>query len=162
MGANHARILQKLPGVELIAVVDPAGDPNKILSNVKVLREVADLISLSIDYCVIASPTASHKDNAIILIKEGISVLVEKPIAISVKEASELVDAARAHNVIGGVGHIERYNAALQEARKRILQGDLGEIFQVTTSRQGPFPYPPLQLIDLDGRMRIWSPVPGF
>ena len=49
MGANHARILQKLPGVELIAVVDPAGDPNKILSNVKVLREVADLISLSID-----------------------------------------------------------------------------------------------------------------
>jgi len=140
MGANHARILQKLPDVELIAVVDPAGDPNKILTNVKVFREVADLIALSIDYCVIASPTASHKDNAIILIKEGISVLVEKPIAISVKEARELVDAARAHNVVGGVGHIERYNAALQEARKRILQGDLGEIFQVTTSRQGPFP----------------------
>jgi UDP-N-acetylglucosamine 3-dehydrogenase len=140
MGANHARILQKLPDVELVAVVDPAGDPNRILSDVRVLSDVSELVSESIDYCVVASPTVSHRDNAILLLNEGISVLVEKPIAISVQEARDLVVAAKKHNVIGGVGHIERYNAALQEARKRILKGDLGEIFQITTSRQGPFP----------------------
>ena len=41
---------------------------------------------------------------------------------------------------MGAVGHIERYNPALQQARARIANGDLGEIYQITTRRQGPFP----------------------
>jgi predicted dehydrogenase len=49
-------------------------------------------------------------------------------------------DAAKSANVIGAVGHIERFNSALQEARKRVLAGELGTIYQVATRRQGPFP----------------------
>jgi predicted dehydrogenase len=140
MGANHLRILQNLSDVKLVAVVDPEGDPKNLTGPVKVFSKVSDLSSEEIDYCVIASPTVSHMENALLLMGQGVSVLVEKPIAISVVEAREMLAVASKRNVVAGVGHIERYNAALQEARKRILLGELGEIFQISTSRQGPFP----------------------
>ena len=140
MGANHLRILQKLAEVELVAVVDPAGDPKNLSGSVKVLSQISQVLSEGIDYCVIASPTSFHMENALELMEEGISVLVEKPIAVSVVEGKQMLEVSKKNNVIGGVGHIERYNAALQEAQKRISSGELGEIFQVTTSRQGPFP----------------------
>ena len=53
---------------------------------------------------------------------------------------SEIVEAFRAAGLTGAVGHIERFNPALQQARERIARGDLGEIYQITTRRQGPFP----------------------
>jgi predicted dehydrogenase len=140
MGSNHLRVLQSLSDVELVAVVDPLRDPKKLAGSIKVLEKTSDLSSEKIDYCVIASPTGTHRENALTLMKLGISVLVEKPIAVSVAEAREMLKTASECKVIGGVGHIERYNAALQEARKRILSGELGEVFQIATIRQGPFP----------------------
>ena len=66
--------------------------------------------------------------------------MVEKPIAHSV-EAGERVGAAfDAAGVVGCVGHIERYNPALTRCASGSQQGLLGEIYQITTSRQGPFP----------------------
>jgi UDP-N-acetylglucosamine 3-dehydrogenase len=111
MGANHARILSNLDGVELVAVADPQGDAQKVLPQIKVLNSV-------------------HK----------IHFLVEKPIADTYTSAVKIRDAAKSANVIGAVGHIERFNSALQEARKRVLAGELGTIYQVATRRQGPFP----------------------
>ena len=66
--------------------------------------------------------------------------MVEKPIAHSV-EAGERVGAAfDAAGVVGCVGHVERFNPALIAMRDGSQQGLLGEIYQITTSRQGPFP----------------------
>jgi predicted dehydrogenase len=48
--------------------------------------------------------------------------------------------AAKSKGIIGAVGHIERFNAALQQARARIQAGELGEIYQISTRRLGPFP----------------------
>jgi predicted dehydrogenase len=71
----------------------------------------------------------------------GIHALVEKPVASTSADAAALRDLFAARGLIGGVGHIERYNPALQEARRRIEDGLLGEIYPVATRRQGPFPY---------------------
>ena len=140
MGANHARVLSKLPGVNLVAIADPMGDHRSLTNNINVVSSIDRLLDEEIRYCVVASPTTNHKEAALALIESGVAVLIEKPIAFSVSEAREIVDSANKNNVIGGVGHIERYNPALQEAKKRILSGELGELFQITTNRQGPFP----------------------
>ncbi len=51
-----------------------------------------------------------------------------------------MTDAFAARGLVGAVGHIERFNPALQELRRRIEAGDLGEVYQIATRRQGPFP----------------------
>ena len=140
MGANHARVLSNLEGVELVAVADPQGDAQNVLPSYKVLKSVDEVIKLGVDYCVISAPTAFHEEIASQLIASGIHFLVEKPIADSYASAVKIRDAAKSAKVIGAVGHIERFNSALQEARKRVLAGELGTIYQVATRRQGPFP----------------------
>ena len=140
MGTNHARVLSNLEGVELIAVADPQGDAQKVLPQIKVLNSIDEVIKLGVDYCVISAPTAFHEEIASQLITNGIHFLVEKPIADTYSSAVKIRDAAKAAKVIGAVGHIERFNSALQEARRRVLAGELGTIYQVATRRQGPFP----------------------
>ncbi len=140
MGANHARVLSNLEGVELVAVADPQGDAQKVLPQIKVLNSVDEVIKLGVDYCVISAPTAFHEVIALQLIATKIHFLVEKPIADSYASAVKIRVAAKSANIIGAVGHIERFNSALQEARKRVLAGELGTIYQVATRRQGPFP----------------------
>ncbi len=140
MGRNHARILRSLDGVDLVAVADPLGDPHDVAGSLGVLDGVADLVAAGVDYCVVAVPTAYHHGIAMELAANGIHALIEKPLAATSAEAAEIVAAFRDADLVGGVGHIERYNPSLQQARARLEAGDLGEVFQVSTRRVGPFP----------------------
>lgn len=140
MGRHHARVLRSLDGVELVAVADPTGDPHSVSGDLAVHDSVTDLIAAGIDYCVVAVPTAFHHEIAMELARNGIHALIEKPLAANSAEADEMVAAFAAAGLVGGVGHIERYNPALQQARARLAAGDLGEVFQVATRRVGPFP----------------------
>lgn len=140
MGRNHARVLRSLDGVELVAVADPLGDPHDVAGELGVLAGVDELIAAGIDYCVVAVPTAYHHGIAMQLAANGIHALIEKPLAATSAEAAEIVAAFRDADLVGGVGHIERYNPSLQQARARLAAGDLGEVFQVNTRRVGPFP----------------------
>ena len=67
--------------------------------------------------------------------------LIEKPLAPVVAAARRLVDAFEAAGLVAGVGHIERYNPALQSLRSRLEAGELGDVYQIVTRRQGPFPH---------------------
>ncbi len=140
MGANHARVLSNLEGVDLVAVADPQGDIRGMLPGTEVLTHVEEVIKKKVDYCVIAAPTAYHEEISLKLIDAGISILIEKPIAHTFESANRISKAASDKGVVGAVGHIERFNSALQQARVRILNGDLGEIYQISTRRLGPFP----------------------
>lgn len=140
MGQNHARVLSSLSGVELVAVADPQGDTRKVLPEHQILSSIDEVISKGVDYCVIAAPTAFHEEISIKLIDAGIHILIEKPIAHSLASALRIKIAAENKGIIGAVGHIERFNAALQQARTRIQAGELGEIYQISTRRLGPFP----------------------
>ena len=66
--------------------------------------------------------------------------LIEKPLAQDTPAAQQLADAFETAGLVGAVGHIERYNPALQSARQRLEAGELGRVYQVITRRQGPFP----------------------
>ena len=140
MGRNHARVLSSLDEVDLVAVVDPGGDLHSAAGGREVLREVDDLIGVGVDYCVVAAPTAQHLAIGLQLAEAGIHTLIEKPLAHDSPASRKLVEAFAERGLVGAVGHIERYNAALQSARKRLENGDLGTVYQIITRRQGPFP----------------------
>ncbi|MBB0992403.1 Gfo/Idh/MocA family oxidoreductase [Dietzia sp. SLG510A3-30A2] len=140
MGRHHARVLGSLEGVDLVAVADPGGDRFGVAGGRPVMSLVEDLIVEKVDYCMVAVPTGLHEKVAMSLASAGVHALVEKPLSHDTASAEKIAEAFESNGLVGGVGHIERYNAALQQARTRIENGDLGEIFQVSTRRQGPFP----------------------
>ena len=99
------------------------------------------MIARGIDYAVVACPTGMHEEVGLELAAAGVGALVEKPLAESLAAAQKLVEAFESAGLVAGVGHIERYNPALQSLRSRLEAGDLGEVYQVVTRRQGPFPH---------------------
>lgn len=140
MGQNHARVLSSLEGVDLVAVADPQGDTRGALPNTEILKSIDEVIAKKVDYCVIAAPTAFHEEISLKLIDAGIHILIEKPISHTFESAQRISTAAAKRGVVGAVGHIERFNAAFQQARIRIQDGALGEIYQISTRRLGPYP----------------------
>ncbi|WP_166866263.1 Gfo/Idh/MocA family protein [Salinibacterium sp. ZJ70] len=140
MGRNHARVLAGLEGVEFAGVFDPAPNVPATVHDRPVVGDLDAFIDLKLDYAVVAAPTVYHLDMATRLANEGIHALIEKPVASTSEDATALRDLFAEKGLIGGVGHIERYNPALQAARTRIEDGLIGDIYQITTRRQGPFP----------------------
>lgn len=140
MGRHHARVLGSLPGVDLVGVVDPDGDKFRAAGGRPVYGTIEELLDQKPDYCMVAVPTALHEDVGLMLAGAGVHALLEKPLAPSVEAAARLQEAFDKAGLVGGVGHIERYNPAVQQARARIESGELGRILQVSTRRQGPFP----------------------
>jgi predicted dehydrogenase len=140
MGRHHARILRGLDGVRLVAAADPAGDPHGALGDVPLVSTVEQLLEYDLDYVIVACPTAHHEPVGLLLAEAGIPAMIEKPLAHSAEAAARLVEAFDRRGLAAAVGHIERYNPALQSLRSRLEAGDLGDVFQVATRRQGPFP----------------------
>lgn len=140
MGRHHGRVLASLPGVDLVAVADPGGDVHGVAGGRPVLESVEQLIEQGIDYCMVAVPTIYHEAVGLALAEAGVHAIIEKPLAQDTPAATKVAEAFEAKGLVGAVGHIERYNPALQEARRRLEAGDLGDVYQVSTRRQGPFP----------------------
>jgi predicted dehydrogenase len=140
MGRHHARVLGSLEGVELVAVADPGGDAHGAAGGRPVLKDVQELIAAKIDFAVVAVPTVFHTETGMALAEAGVHTLVEKPLAPDVASATLLTETFEQAGLVGAVGHIERFNPSLQNLRKRLEHGELGEVFQVVTRRQGPFP----------------------
>jgi UDP-N-acetylglucosamine 3-dehydrogenase len=141
MGRNHARVLQIIDGVQLVGVADPAGDTANVLRGIPVYSTVGELIEQGIDYAVVCCPTGMHEEVGLQLAAAGVHALIEKPLAPSVEASQKLLSAFESAGLVAGVGHIERYNPSLQNLRLRLEAGELGEVYQVVTRRQGPFPH---------------------
>lgn len=140
MGRHHARVARTVSGVELVAVADPVGDPHDVAGPLPLYENVEQLIEHGIDAAVVAVPTQFHEDIGIKLAEANVHALIEKPIAHSLEGGQRLVEAFESRGLIGAVGHIERFNPALVSLRQRLENGDLGDIYQIHTRRQGPFP----------------------
>ena len=140
MGRNHARVLREIDGVDLVGVADPAGDKHRVAGSARVVDSVAELVDLGLDLAVVAAPTAFHLEAGLELAAAGVPTLIEKPLAGDTAAAEQLAAAFEEAGLVNAVGHIERCNPALRSLRERLANGELGEIFQVATRRQGPFP----------------------
>lgn len=140
MGRHHSRVLSSLDGVDFLGVYDPADSVPDHVEGRPVVKDLEAFLDMGFDYCVVAAPTAYHLQIGRSLAERGIHALIEKPVASTTEAAAELRDLFDKAGLVGGVGHIERYNPALQSARVRIADGLIGDIYQIATRRQGPFP----------------------
>ena len=139
MGKYHSRILSNLEGVSLLGVVEPSNTAD-LGTSVFDFFSLEELLAKKPDYCVIAAPTGLHKEIASQILEAGVNCLIEKPVAIDFESAISLKKIADRNSLIVGVGHVERYNSAVKQLRSRLLNGELGDIYQISTRRQGPFP----------------------
>jgi UDP-N-acetylglucosamine 3-dehydrogenase len=140
MGSNHARVFSSLPGTELVGVADPDRKQAEFVAHTLDCAAVADtaqLLDLGLDAVTIAAPTHLHHDIALACIARGVHVLVEKPIASSVEEGRDIIDAARRAGVTLMVGHVERFNPAVETIKEAIRNED---ILSIAITRVGPFP----------------------
>jgi len=140
MGRHHARVIRETQGMTLVAVADPAGDRYGVARGVAVLPDVAALVAMGIDAAMVAVPTMEHEEVALALAAAGVHTMVEKPIAHDVAAGQRVAAAFAEVDLVGAVGYVERCNPAIMEVRRRIRDGQLGAIYQITTTRQGPFP----------------------
>jgi len=140
MGSNHARVLAEMPGVELVGVADPDRSQADAVSRAlgcAAEPDVERLLARGLDAVTIAAPTHLHRDIALTCIARGAHVMVEKPIAPSVEEGRDIIIAARRARVVLMVGHVERFNPAVQAIKDAIRDED---ILSIAITRVGPFP----------------------
>ncbi len=142
IGRHHARLLQASPRVAFVGAVDPGGDRFGMVQDPALLfASIEELLGHGApDFAIVAVPTEEHLPAARELAAAGVSVLVEKPLAATAEEARALIAAVEAAGVRAAVGHVERCNPALLELRRRVGEGQLGEVFLISTERVGPFP----------------------
>jgi len=123
-GRNHVRVYRELQGAELVGVVDTdpvqarqvAGEFSvAVLPGIEALAGRVDAVSLAV-------PTSEHARVGCQLLRQGIDVLVEKPMAASLGEADELLAAAREHGRVMQVGHLERFNPAVVAVEKVVMR----------------------------------------
>jgi predicted dehydrogenase len=144
MGANHARVLNELPGVDLVGVADLDEEAVGRATSGRTARGYTDAGTLLAtehpELVVVAVPTSLHLPATLQALEAGAHVLVEKPIAPDRHEAEAMIAAAESAGRILTVGHIERFNPAIRELSRRLDGGELGRVFQIRASRLGPFP----------------------
>lgn len=144
MGKHHARNYSEIETAELIAVCDL----NEELANTtakkcscKAYTNYKEMLDKEqIDAVSIAVPTNLHKEVALECINRKIDVLIEKPIAANIADAEEIIAQAHENSCILQVGHIERFNPAVQKLKEIIEQGKLGEVSSVIARRVGTVP----------------------
>jgi predicted dehydrogenase len=136
MGQYHILALAELWGVELVGVVDiDFAKAQRVAApyGVRAFRSHQELEGL-VDFATVAVPTDRHFDVARDLLESGVHVLVEKPMTPTLEEAKELFRVARQNARVLHVGHVERFNGAVQELRKIVVSPIL-----IESRRLGPF-----------------------
>ena len=136
LGKAHARVYSEIPGVRLVAVVDPVRERAEAAARAHGAEVVDDVRTLAgrVDAASVVVPTVAHEAVARELLGRGVPCLVEKPLAKTLAEADRLVALARAKGVALQVGHIERFNPAVAA-----VQGRIGAIRFAECHRLSPF-----------------------
>ncbi len=144
MGRNHARIYAEMKGVDLVGVAELDQKAGKEVATAYgcnyykgyeefIKKEKPDAVSV----CV---PTSFHYDVSKYVIGRGVNLLVEKPITKNIKDAEDIVLLAKRAGVKLAVGHIERFNPAVQRLKRLIEGGTLGDVTSILARRVGLFP----------------------
>ena len=145
MGSNHVRVLSELQEegkIKLVGVADIKENLAKEVAERYRVNWFADykrLLEEKPDFVVVSVPTKLHCKVALDAIENGCHVLVEKPIAHTVKEGKKIVEAAERKGVQLMIGHIERFNPVIQEIKERIREE---KILLIGAVRVGPKPPP--------------------
>jgi len=139
-GLNHVRVVATEPGCQLVGVADP--DPRALeavealVPGTALTRDPQQLIdSASVDAIVIASPAPTHAELARAAFGAGKHVLVEKPLAMDLGDATSVAAACRSAHRVGMVGHLMIHHPAVIRLRELLKSGVLGRLHYLHSTR---------------------------
>ena len=138
MGTIHAKVYDQLPESELVAVVDiDAAKAQRLAEQYgcPAYSDCGDILD-KVDAATIATPTVTHLKLAKIFIKNKIPVLIEKPLAASVREGRKIVALAKRNNTVVAVGHSERCNPVVQAIKRLHIEPKF-----IEANRISPYPF---------------------
>jgi len=141
-GPNYARVLTELPDVSLVAISDRSADALALAeSRYPTVRTTADPAEVfaadDVDAVVVATPTSTHSAVAGAALEAGKDVLCEKPLAATVAECDELIEAAARNDRILFTGHTFLFNPAVLRMRALLDEGALGRLIYAHAVRTG-------------------------
>ena len=143
-GRNHARVYMEIPEAELIGVCDIDAKRARETAEkygVEAYTDSKKLLKRSdVDAVSICTWTTTHAKETIRALKAGKNVLVEKPIASTVREAKQIVKMAENERLILMTGFIERFNPGVERVIKTIEEGSLGDVVSATSRRVSEWP----------------------
>ncbi|HEY2955452.1 MAG TPA: Gfo/Idh/MocA family oxidoreductase [Candidatus Eisenbacteria bacterium] len=139
-GANLVRNFARLPGARLVALAD--SDPRRLSATAAQhpgVRAVAGVEEVARDPAVqgvvVSASAASHYSLARTLLESGKDVYVEKPLALEVGHAEELVRLARERSRILMVGHLLLFHPAVRYLKELVARGELGDLYYIYSQR---------------------------
>ena len=138
MGVVHAKVYDRLPQSDFVAVVDVDRAKAECLAsqyNVSAFDDCADILG-KVDAVTIATPTVTHLELAKIFIENKVAVMIEKPLAVNVKEGREIVELAKKNEVVVAVGHSERCNPVVQAMKRLDIEPKFIEAVRIS-----PYPF---------------------
>lgn len=146
MGMNHLRTIRDFARdeMQLVGVAETHEPTLKLaMSRFQVAgytdyRQMIKVVQP--DLVSVVVPTYLHYEVAAYALDRGINVLIEKPMATTVEDARRLISLARLRGAKIAIGSIERFNPVVIEAKRRLLEGELGSVFHLHGRRLGPFP----------------------
>lgn len=131
IGRTHIDRIRRTPGLALAGVADPS-DAGRALAESLGAPWAPDHVSALERFdpqgVIVATPNPAHVPMALDCLARGVAVLVEKPVADSVTEAQQLVDAQARSGVPVLVGHHRRHNPITRQAREIVASGQLGRL----------------------------------
>jgi predicted dehydrogenase len=138
-GPNLIRNFVELPNADLVAVSDlreeRLGHIKSRFPKIEVTKDYCSLFSMGLDAIVVATPPYTHFQIAKECLQHDMSVLVEKPLTLSSRDAEELIMIAQERDLRLMVGHTFEYNSAVQTLKQIIHSGELGEIYYIDAVR---------------------------
>jgi UDP-N-acetylglucosamine 3-dehydrogenase len=140
MGRQHVRVLSELEGVDLVGAADISAEARQRIernTDVETTDDWRRFLEGPIDAVVNALPTPDHHEVTAALLEAGRDVLVEKPIAVTVAEAESLLKLAKRLDRVLLVGHVERFNPAVQSLRALLQRGEIGDVVTLAARRVG-------------------------
>jgi UDP-N-acetylglucosamine 3-dehydrogenase len=144
MGRHHARVYSELPEADLVAISDSDSIRAESTANKFGIRAYTDhremLQKEKPDAVSVVVPTALHEKVGMDALDAGVNLLIEKPIAATIAEGTRLIEKARAMKKQLMIGHVVRFDPALQALKQKLDAGELGRMYQIFCRRAGPFP----------------------
>lgn len=137
-GRNHVRTLAALPEVNLVAVCDIRGDRRDAVRRQYPSVRVTTTPSEALDHAeavVVATPAGTHASLVREILERDLPVLVEKPFALSVREAESLAELAERRCVPVLVGHLLLFHPAVERLKAMVTAGELGELYYLYSQR---------------------------
>lgn len=135
MGKNHMKTYKSLNGVELVGVYDIFPEAAKAAAETFGIRAFSSMeeVAENVEAVSVVTTSVTHADVGEFFLNKGIHCMMEKPLACTEEECQRLISAAAKNNVVLLVGHIERFNPAVEQMGK--LLSDTSKIRSLTTQR---------------------------